>query len=199
MKGLYAITESDSKNLVKKVTLALEGGVSLLQYRNKKADTQQQLEEATALAALCKDYKCYFIINDDMYLAQQVEADGVHLGKDDGSLLAARKLLGDNAIIGVTCYQDIATALIAEQQGADYVAFGSFFASPTKPHAPKADIALLQQAKQQISVPICCIGGITLDNGSELIDNGADMLAVISSLFSSDDITATAQQFARQF
>ncbi|RTZ67451.1 MAG: thiamine phosphate synthase [Aquificaceae bacterium] len=199
MKGLYAITESDSKNLVKKVTLALEGGVSILQYRNKKADTQQQLKEATALAALCKEYKCYFIINDDMYLAQQVGADGVHLGKDDGSLLAARKLLGDNAMIGVTCYQDIATALQAEQQGADYVAFGSFFASPTKPHAPKANIELLQQAKQQISLPICCIGGITLDNASELIDNGADMLAVISSLFSSDDITATAQQFARQF
>ena len=199
MKGLYAITESDSKNLIEKVSLALEGGVSILQYRNKTADSQQQLKEATALASLCKEYNTYFIINDDMHLAQQIGADGVHLGKEDGSLLEARKLLGNKAIIGVTCYQDIETALQAEKQGADYVAFGSFFASPTKPHAPRASIELLQQAKQQISLPICCIGGITLDNAKGLIDNGTDMVAVISSLFSTNDITDTAQQFVRKF
>ncbi len=199
MKGLYAITESNSKNLIENVTLALKGGIKILQYRNKQASSQQKQQEAQALAALCKKFNTPFIINDDIQLAQKVRADGVHLGRDDGSILAARAQLGDKAMIGVTCYQDIEIARQAEKLGANYVAFGSFFASPTKPQAPRAGIKLLQQAKQEISLPICCIGGITLDNASTLIDNGADMIAVISSLFATDNITATAQQFTRKF
>ncbi len=199
MKGLYAITESDSENLIKKVTLALEGGVKILQYRNKNANIQQQLQEAIELATLCKKFDTHFIINDDIYLAHKVMADGVHLGREDGSLTEARELLGGRAIIGVTCYQDINIAIEAEKQGADYVAFGSFFASPTKPQAPRASLDLLQQAKQQLSLPICAIGGITLDNASILIDSGADMIAVISSLFATDNITATATQFSAKF
>ena len=199
MKGLYAITESNSKNLIENVTLALKGGIKILQYRNKQASSQQKQQEAQALAALCKKFNTPFIINDDIQLAQKVRADGVHLGRDDGSILAARAQLGDKAMIGVTCYQDIEIARQAEKLGANYVAFGSFFASPTKPQAPRAGIKLLQQAKQEISLPICCIGGITLENASTLIDNGADMIAVISSLFASDNITATAQQFTRKF
>ena len=198
MKGLYAITESDSKNLIENVTLALEGGVKILQYRNKMANTQQQLKEALALATLCKAFKVPFIINDDIQLAQKVKADGVHLGRSDGSILDARALLGETAIIGVTCYQDIDIARHAEKEGANYVAFGSFFASSTKPNAPRASLDLLKQAKQQLSLPVCAIGGITLDNADILISNGADMLAVISHLFSAADITKKAQLLSRK-
>ena len=199
MKGLYAITESDSNNLLKNVRLALQGGVSILQYRNKNADTAQQAMEATALVSLCQKYNVCFIINDDIQLAKQVRADGVHLGRDDGSIGEARDILGDDAIIGVTCYQDIERAVNAEKSGADYVAFGSFFASPTKPNAPRADIELLQHARSQLSLPICCIGGITLQNADSLIEHGADMVAVISSLFAAEDIEQTARQFSASF
>jgi thiamine-phosphate pyrophosphorylase len=199
MKGLYAITASDSHNLLENVILALQGGVRILQYRNKKADTAQQLLEANALSSLCKEYQVCFIINDNIQLAKKVRADGVHLGRDDGSIAEAREVLGEKAIIGVTCYQDIERALEAEKSGANYVAFGSFFASTTKPDAPKADIELLQQARQQLLLPICCIGGITLQNASVLIENGADMLAVISSLFATENITWTTQQFSKKF
>jgi len=199
MKGLYAITESDSNNLLKNVTLALQGGVNILQYRNKNADATQQLIEATALASLCQEHKVCFIINDNIQLAKQVRADGVHLGHDDGTIDEAREVLGEDAIIGVTCYQDIKRALEAEKSGANYVAFGSFFASPTKPNAPRADIELLQQARQQLSLPICCIGGITLQNTDILIENGADMVAVISSLFATEDIVQTAHRFLVKF
>ncbi|MCK5809482.1 MAG: thiamine phosphate synthase [Cocleimonas sp.] len=195
MKGLYAITESDSNNLLKNVTLALQGGVRILQYRNKNADTAQQVIEASALASLCKEYNVCFIINDNIQLAKQVKADGVHLGRDDGSIDEARAVLGDDAIIGVTCYQDIERALEAEKLGANYVAFGRFFASPTKPNAPQANIELLQQARQQLSLPICCIGGITVQNADRLIENGADMIAVISSLFATEDIVQTTHRF----
>ncbi|HFC93327.1 MAG TPA: thiamine phosphate synthase [Leucothrix mucor] len=199
MKGLYAITESDSNNLLKNVRLALQGGVSILQYRNKNADIAQKITEATALLSLCQEYNVCFIINDDIQLAKQVRADGVHLGRDDGSISEARDVLGDNAIIGVTCYQDIERAVEAEKSGANYVAFGSFFASPTKPNAPRADIKLLQQARVQLSLPICCIGGITLQNADRLIEHGADMVAVISSLFAAEDIKQTARQFSAGF
>ncbi len=199
MKGLYAITESDSNNLLKNVRLALQGGVSILQYRNKNADTAQQIMEASALLSLCQEYNVCFIINDDIQLAKQVRADGVHLGRDDGSIGEARDVLGGNAIIGVTCYQDIERAVEAEKSGANYVAFGSFFASPTKPNAPRADIKLLQQARAQLSLPICCIGGITLQNADRLIEHGADMVAVISSLFAAEDIKQTARQFSAGF
>jgi thiamine-phosphate pyrophosphorylase len=199
MKGLYAITESDSKDLLKNVTLALQGGASIVQYRNKRANTALQYAEATALVALCEAYKCSFIINDNIQLAKQVGADGVHLGREDGSIQEARQILGEKAIIGITCYQDIERAVQVEKLGANYVAFGSFFSSPTKPNAPRATLELLQQATQQLSLPICCIGGITLQNADTLINEGADMLAVISSLFAVDDITQVAQQFSGKF
>lgn len=199
MKGLYAITESDTNNLLKNVTLALQGGVRILQYRNKNADSAQQVIEASALASLCKEYNACFIVNDNIQLAKQVKADGVHLGRDDGSIEEARDVLGDDAIIGVTCYQDIERALAAEKSGANYVAFGRFFASPTKPNASQADMKLLQQARQHLSLPICCIGGITLQNADSLLENGADMIAVISSLFASEDIMQTTHQFLEKF
>lgn len=199
MKGLYAITESDSENILANARLAFEGGVKILQYRNKGADKKQQLEEAHKLAILCQEYDVCFIVNDDIELAKAVAADGVHLGKEDGDIKEAKQRLGEGAVIGVTCYQDIDNAIEAEHFGASYVAFGSFFASPTKPLAPQARLEVIKQAKQKVSLPVCCIGGITLDNVDPLIENGADMIAVISSLFAADDITATAQQFLAKF
>lgn len=199
MKGLYAITESDSENLLEKARLAFEGGVKILQYRNKSADEKTKLKEAAELALLCREYAACFIINDDIELAKAVGADGVHLGREDGNIEDAKKLLGNEAVIGVTCYQDINNALEAERLGATYVAFGSFFASPSKPDAPRADLSLIRKAKHQLSLPVCCIGGITLENMDPLLEEGADMLAVISSLFAADDIKATAQQFSSRF
>jgi len=199
MKGLYAITESDSKDLLKNVALALQGGVNIVQYRNKNANTVQQYAEASALVKLCQDYKTSFIINDNIQLAKQVGADGVHLGREDDSLQQARQILGESAIIGITCYQHIEHALQMEKLGANYVAFGSFFPSPTKPNVVRATLELLQQAREKLSLPICCIGGITLQNADVLINNGADMLAVISGLFATEEITQVAQQFAEKF
>lgn len=199
MKGLYAITESNSENLVEKVRLALQAGVKILQYRNKTANPVQQKEEAMVLAMLCKPYGACFIVNDDVHLAQVVGAEGVHLGKEDASFKAAREILGQKTVIGVSCYQDIALAQVAEKRGASYVAFGSFYSSPTKPNAPKASLNVLREAKQKLSLPICCIGGITLKNAPPLIDAGADMVAVISSLFSAQDIQYTTQRFIHQF
>lgn len=199
MNGLYAITESDSKNLLEKVQKALDGGIGILQYRNKTADVQQQLKEVTALFDMCGDYQVPLIINDNVKLAHQIGADGVHLGREDGSISEARELLGPDAIIGVSCYQDVEMALQAERLGANYIAFGSFFPSPTKPNAPIASLELLQMAKRQLSLPVCCIGGITQENAPQLLEAGADMIAVISSLFATDDIEKTTREFSTLF
>jgi thiamine-phosphate pyrophosphorylase len=148
---------------------------------------------------LCHQFNVPLIINDSLRLADLVGADGVHIGRDDGVIREARLILGPDKIIGVSCYQSIELALKAQAAGADYVAFGSFFPSATKPDAPLAEMALLQQATQQIHIPIVAIGGIALDNASSLIDAGADAIAVISALFESEDVAVTARQFADLF
>jgi thiamine-phosphate pyrophosphorylase len=200
MRGLYAITDQSSGDLlISKAKLALIGGISTLQYRDKSSDTDQKIKDALALQALCKEYKTPFIINDDIELALAIGADGVHLGKDDQSIHYARSRLGNTAIIGISCYNNLDLAKSAEQQGASYIAFGSFFSSPTKPNAPQATAQLLAKAKSCLTTPICCIGGITLDNAPLLIDNGADMIAVITSLFDADDIKQTARYFSAMF
>ena len=200
LQGLYGITDgSTGKELLHKVTQAIHGGLNVLQYRSKSKDYHQRLDDALGLRELCCTYHIPFIINDDITLAKILYADGVHLGQHDGTVQEARAYLGNDAIIGVSCYNQIGLALQAQAQGANYVAFGAFFNSPTKPLAPSASMHTLRQAKQRIHIPICGIGGITLDNASQLIDNGSDMVAVISSLFSAPDIDATAQQFSRLF
>jgi len=200
MRGLYAITDQSSGDLlISKAKLALIGGISTLQYRDKSSDTDQKIKDALALQALCKEYKTPFIINDDIELALAIGADGVHLGKDDQSIHYARSRLGNTAIIGISCYNNLDLAKSAEQRGASYIAFGSFFSSPTKPNAPQATAQLLAKAKSCLTTPICCIGGITLDNAPLLIDNGADMIAVITSLFDADDIKQTARYFSAMF
>lgn len=198
ISGLYAITpeEHDTAKLLSKAKLALQGGARVLQYRNKSSDAATRLEQATALLQLTREFTVPLIINDDAQLAKQVDADGVHLGGDDGSVAAARALLGAQKIIGVSCYNRLDLAHKAVKQGADYVAFGALFASTVKPDAPVATLALLQQARLEIPLPKVAIGGITLANGASALKAGADALAVISALFDAEDIFLTARRFA---
>ncbi len=197
LKGLYAITDSrliKEGRLIGSVKQAILGGAHLIQYRNKTDLADVRIKEASALLKLCNQYAIPLIINNDVDLARQIGAHGVHLGKEDMRADEARDVLGSQAIIGVSCYNCLDLALNAQRQGADYVAFGSFFPSATKPHAVKANVDLIIQAKQNLHVPVCGIGGITVDNAHVLIDAGIDMLAVIHGVFANSDIRTTAEQ-----
>jgi thiamine-phosphate pyrophosphorylase len=198
VKGLYAITpdEPDTAELLRKVRQALQGGTHVLQYRNKAASEGLRLEQARALRVLTHEFSVPLIINDDVMLAQQAEADGVHLGGEDGSVAAARTLLGSEKLIGASCYNRLALAQEAVRQGADYVAFGSFFTSAVKPEAVAASPDLLRQARREIAAPLVAIGGITALNGAQLLEAGADALAVISAVFGATDIRSAARQFS---
>jgi thiamine-phosphate pyrophosphorylase len=198
IKGLYAITpdEPNTAELLRKAKLALLGNARVLQYRNKLADSALRLKQARALRELTAEYSVLFIINDDVMLARQTDADGVHLGGDDASVPTARDELGNGKFIGVSCYNRLSLALEAVRQGADYVAFGSFYSSTVKPGAVVASPDLLMQARREIAVPLVAIGGITLQNAPRLLEAGADALAVISALFGATDIQGTAKQFS---
>lgn len=201
VKGLYAITpdQADTGKLLAVVRQALEGGARWVQYRNKSADAALLHEQACELLSLCRLFGVPLIINDNLRLAALTDADGVHLGAGDGSVAEARIILGPDKIVGVSCYNSLPLGLEAERRGADYVAFGSFFPSPTKPAAVVAPLALLGEAKRSLTIPVVAIGGITLKNAAKLIAAGADAVAVISALFESADIKAAAQEFARLF
>ena len=198
ISGLYAITpeEQCTAELLRRVNLALQGGVRVLQYRNKLGCAITRLEQATALRQLTRAFDVPLIINDDAALAMQVDADGVHLGGEDGSVNAARAMLGSGKMIGVSCYNRLSLAHQAAGAGADYVAFGAFFASVVKPSAPVATLDLLVQARRELDLPLVAIGGITVQNGASLLTSGASALAVISALFSAEDIELAARQFA---
>lgn len=167
-----------------------------MQYRNKTAGAALQLEQACALRDLTHEFSVPLVINDDVLLAQQVGADGVHLGRADGSLADARSVLGKDKLIGLSCYNRLELAREAVRQGADYIAFGSFFSSTVKPDAVAASADLLRQARREIALPLVAIGGITAGNGVQLLEAGADALAVISAVFSAGDIQNAARQFA---
>lgn len=193
--GIYAITDDallPAEQLLHKVELALQAGIALLQYRSKTVSREHKQSIASELARLCASYQVPLLINDDPQLALESAAQGVHLGQSDGDIKAARKLLGTDAIIGVTCHASLEKAQIAEAAGADYVAFGRFFPSSTKPDASPAELALLGEAKQKLTLPIVAIGGINPENGASAIAAGADMLAVIHSLFGESDVSASA-------
>lgn len=190
MRGLYAITP-EGAGLVAKVRSALEGGIALLQYRRKRGT----LEEVKAIARLAREHGVPLIVNDDVELALAVDADGAHLGRDDGDLPAARKKLRGK-ILGASCYDRLELARSAVAAGADYVAFGSVFASPTKPGAVRAPLSLFGN---DLGVPKCAIGGITLANAPQAIAAGADLLAVISDLFDAPDIAARARAYGKLF
>ena len=196
--GLYAITDGPRTDLVDSAAAALQGGARLLQYRDKTDDRARRLHEVRALAALCARHGVPLIVNDDIALAAQGGAAGVHLGRDDQAIASARATLGRCAIIGVSCYDSLARARDAAAAGADYLAFGTFFPSPTKPRAPRATLQLLRDAGA-FGLPRVAIGGITPDNGGSLVQAGADFLAVISALFGARDIAAEARRFATLF
>jgi len=199
--GVYAITPetADTERLLMQVEAALAGGVAAVQYRDKSGDVARRHEQASELVALCHRFKVPLIVNDDLRLADLCDADGVHLGRDDGSLREARIILGRDKFIGASCYQSLELAQAAQAAGADYVAFGSFYASPTKPAAGRADAGLLREATQVIHIPIVAIGGITLASAPPLLDAGADSLAVLSALFEAPDIRAAAHDLNQLF
>ena len=201
LHGLYAITPDwpDTRQLLAVTEAILDAGCRLLQYRNKAASACHRQEQAVALRGLTRRYGALLIVNDDVDLAGFCEADGAHLGEDDGALAQARGRLGPDRILGASCYQDPALALQAAAAGADYVAFGSFFASPSKPLARRADPGLLATARALARLPICAIGGITPDNAALLAKAGADMVAVITALYHAPDPAQATRQFISQF
>jgi len=201
LRGLYAIT---NENLMPEDTFlnhaqaAIESGISILQYRNKSTHVKNRFYQASQLKEMCDAQNIIFIINDDIHLAKHINADGVHIGKGDAILAKAREALGPDKIIGVSCYNQLTLATKAIHQGADYIAFGRFFNSSTKPNAPQASLDLISAIKKEHNIPVCCIGGITTENCPPLINAGADMLAVINDIFSYkniDDIHQKCLQF----
>lgn len=202
LKGLYAVTRpapGGAGALAEAVLAALRGGARLVQYRDKSGDGERRRAEASALLRACREYDAPLIVNDDVALAAEIGADGVHLGAGDMDPVRARAHLGSRALVGVSCYDDLDRAIEAQARGADYVAFGSFFPSPTKPGAVRAEPALLTRAREALRVPICAIGGIRPDNGAMLVRAGADMLAVISGVFGAPDPGRAAAEYARLF
>ncbi len=196
-RGLYLVTPDcrDTGELLARLQDALAGHPALVQYRNKLARPEARREQAAAAAALAHAAGALFIVNDSVELALDVGADGVHVGRDDGDVAAVRKAIGPNRILGVSCYNEWTRAEQAVAAGADYVAFGAMFASSVKPEAVQAPLELVRRASTELAVPVCCIGGITLDNAPLLVEAGADMLAVISDVFQAPDPSARAAAF----
>ena len=204
LQGLYVITDRElflslEKDISELVNLAIQGGARIVQYRNKISSTAMRSEEAHKLLTLCRKRNVTLLINDDVDLAIEIDADGVHIGQSDMPVSEARNILGKDKIIGVTCHNKLELAQAAQEAGADYVAFGRFFPSKTKPSAPPATVNILQQAKELLSIPVVAIGGITAASAQVLIDHGADMLAVSHSVFAANDIIAGTQQLSRLF
>jgi thiamine-phosphate pyrophosphorylase len=201
IRGLYGVTpdEVDTQLLLARVRAALAGSMRLLQYRNKVADAALRHAQASALCALCHEYGAALIVNDHVDLALEVDADGVHLGGEDGSLSTARAKIGPHKLLGASCYRNLENGAAAIAAGADHIAFGSFFKSSVKPSAIRSPFSLLTEARRIYKVPVVAIGGITPDNAPLLIDAGAESVAVITALFGAADITAAARRFNTLF
>jgi thiamine-phosphate pyrophosphorylase len=202
LRGLYLIADTvwlEAGRLVGAVAHALDGGGLLVQYRNKEPLNAARHSEVAELAELCRARCVPLIVNDDITLAREIGAAGVHLGRDDATITVARRVLGGRMIIGASCYNRLDLAHAAVRAGADYVAFGSFFPSQTKPDAVRADTDLLRRARAELDIPLAAIGGITAANGAVLLVAGADMLAVASGVFAAADPSAAARGYARLF
>ncbi len=198
LKGLYVITDTrlmPPDRFLQMVAQALQSGARLVQLRDKRTPDRDMLELAVTLRRLCEMHDAIFIVNDHVELAVRSKAHGVHIGEDDGDLAHARALM-KTGIIGVSCYNDLGRAKAMERAGADYVAFGSFFPSPTKPDARRAEVSLLRLAKAELHIPICAIGGIAAENARQVVGAGADMVAVISDIWKAQDICQQAMRYA---
>lgn len=201
-RGLYAIADTawvGPEQIVAAVAGAIAGGANMIQLRDKQGHVSNDKDCLLSLVETCRKNGVPFIVNDDTELAVQTGADGVHVGQADGDIAAIRKRLGPDAIIGVSCHDNIDTARKAVSRGADYVAFGRFFPSRTKPDAPAADIGILGQARAAVDVPVVAIGGITPDNSVRLLAAGADLLAVIAGIFDQPDCKAAAAAYRNIF
>ncbi|MCB1959466.1 MAG: thiamine phosphate synthase [Rhodocyclaceae bacterium] len=200
-RGLYLVTPEcdDTAQLLRRVEAALRGRPALLQYRNKQGSAPQRLAQAAQLRMLCRAAGVPFIVNDDLALALEVDADGAHIGRDDGALDAARARIGEGRLLGVSCYNDFARAEAAAVAGADYIAFGAMFASSTKPAAPLAEVALLTRARAALPLSVTAIGGITLENAPTLIAAGATQLAVVADVFDAPHPAARAAAYRPLF
>lgn len=197
--GLYAITDPQllaGDRLIAGVEAALRGGAVMVQYRDKSAASSTRLARARNLLALCRQWDRPLIINDDLDLALRIGAQGVHLGQDDATPAAARERMGPQAIIGATCHQSLDLAMRARDAGASYLAFGRFFVSSTKPQAPPAPLSVLGQAKA-LGLPRAAIGGIGTDNARQVVEAGAELLAVVQGLFGAQDIEQRATRFVQ--
>ena len=201
INGLYAITpdSADTDLLLSKVEAALQGGVNILQYRNKTANNKLQTQQARELLPICRHYNVPLIINDSVKLCLTLDADGVHLGADDSNLAEVRARLGPSKILGASCYNRFDLALQAQKAGASYVAFGACFSSSTKPNAPVAGLGLFTRAKAELIIPNVAIGGITLQNASQVIAAGASAIAIINAIFGANDVKSTSQQLSQLF
>ena len=201
-RGLYAITaaaDTDPVRLADRVDAAVDGGAAMVQFRAKDLAGRERYATAALLLDTCRARRVPLIVNDDPVLAAGVEADGVHVGRDDGDVPSARRIVGDRSIVGVSCYDRLDLALAAADDGATYVAFGSFFASQTKPHAVPAPIRLLAEAREKLDLPLVAIGGVTAGNGAALVEAGADFLAAIDGVFGGDDVERAARGYAALF
>lgn len=201
ISGPYAITPdlNQTNDLLNKTRQVLEGGVKLVQYRNKSANESLRREQAKLLLSLCREYNALLIINDHLEIAIEIDADGVHVGKNDVSVSAAKNQLGQNKIVGTSCYNQLDLAMQAQKDGADYIAFGAFFSSLTKPNAVSVSISLVNQAQKALSIPIVGIGGIQLTNARTVIQSGCAAIAVCHDLFQAENIKATAEHYVQLF
>lgn len=202
LQGLYAIADTSlltTEFFSVKVWQALRGGAGIIQYRDKSNDTKRRYSQAQIMVNLCREFDAISIINDDIQLAKLVDADGVHLGADDESITRAKEILGEEKIIGISCYDQLRLAQNAVEAGANYVAFGAVYPSRIKPDAVNASLTFLAEARQAIKCSICAIGGIDETNLGGVIKTGVDMAAVISAVFGSNDPEKSALQLSRQF
>ena len=201
IKGLYAITpdSADLNTLIQKTQLAIEGGAFMVQYRSKIHDRDVKMQQCAAILRLCREYDVPCIVNDDVEMCRILKADGVHLGENDDNIAEVRRILGEDSIIGSSCYDQLNRAKQAQKEGASYVAFGAVFPTPTKPHAPRATLELLREAKSEIQIPIVAIGGITMNNAHDVIETGIDAIAVITNLYESNSIKETAETLSQMF
>lgn len=194
LRGLYFVTPEASIGRAERVAAALRGGARIVQYRDKSGTPPERLREARHLLQLCRKAGAVFIVNDDVELCAELGADGVHLGEDDAGIAEARARLGPQGLIGASCYNDLDRARRAVAAGADYVAFGAFHPSPTKPQARRADLSLLRAARAELDVPICAIGGITPENAAPIVSAGADMIAVVQGIADARDPETAARE-----